>query len=409
MSEHATLDCSADCRGARPDQVVLDPLDGELPRAGLDRPLAARAGVALVRANIRYWSSAAPEVHRQLARWRRRALAIEDLTLRSLALEKLARESFNAEVAATLATLVPREQQRAVVEALVALEVLFDFLDGLTEAPASAAGADGERLSKAFTDAVNPTAEDCDDYYAFHPQGNDGGYLRELVTTVRAAIATLPSAARLADLLIAAAQRSADAQLQIHAAAATGHSELERWAREQAVESPQQWRELLAGAASSVLSVHALIAAAADTRSTHEQGRQIDQAYLWISALPTILDSLVDHELDARSGHAGYVALYEDSEELAAQLSDAARTAIRHARTAPNAPHHVMTLVGVVAYYCSAPSASGAFARSATAPLMRQLRPLIGPTLAVMRLWRLTKRIAKRRGRAPTASRGRSA
>jgi tetraprenyl-beta-curcumene synthase len=362
----------------------------------------------LVIANVRYWSSVAPEVRRQLARWRRRAEAIAAEPLRSLALEKLAGEGFNAELAATLATLVTRAQRRGVVEALVALEVLFDFLDGLTESPASAIGADGERLSKAFTDAVSPATERCGDYYAFHAEGDDDGYLEELVTTVRVALAALPSSARLADLLSTAAHRSAEAQLQIHAAASDDYAGLERWARVQASASPQQWREWLAGAASSVLCVHALIAASADPHSTHEQGRQIDRTYMWISALPTILDSLVDHQLDACAGRAGYVALYESGEELAARLSEVARMAIRQARMAPNTAHHVMTLVGVAAYYGSAPSASDAFARSAIGPLERQLRPLIGPTLAVMRAWRLTKRIARRRAQAPTASRGRS-
>jgi len=359
-------------------------------------------------ANVRYWSSVAPEVHRQLARWRCRAERIEDRALRALALEKLTEESFNAELAATLATLVARPRRRGVIEAIVTLEVLFDFLDGLTESVTSAAGADGECLSRAFTDAVTLAAEPRGGYYAFHPQGDDGGYLEELVAAVRVALARLPATARLEDLLVIAARRSSEAQLQIHAAGAVGRAELERWARQQAIESPRQWRELLAGAASSVLCVHALIAAAADPDSTREQATQIARTYRWISALPTILDSLVDRELDTRSGRVGYVELYDSSDELAAQLSEVAATAIDRARKAPNTAHHVMTLVGIVAYYSSAPTATGPFARNATAPIRLQLRGLIGPTLALMHIWRQAKRVAQRRGQAPTASRGRS-
>ncbi|MBA3808854.1 MAG: DUF2600 family protein, partial [Solirubrobacterales bacterium] len=350
----------------------------------------------------------APEVHRQLARWRERAEAVENRPLRALALAKLAGEGFNAELAATLATSVARRRRREVVEALVALEVLFDFLDGLTEAPECAAGADGEHLYRAFTDAVSPAVAPHGDYYAFHAQGDDGGYLAELVSTVRTTLATLPASAPLAPVLLAAAQRSVAAQLRIHAAPITGHEALARWATEQALGAPRQWRELLAGAASSVLSVHALIAAAADARATRERGSQIDQSYLWISALPTILDSLVDRSRDARAGRDGYVELYQSDEELAAQLSELARTAIHQIRATPGSGRHLVTLIGVVAYYCSAPEASGEPARGATAPLMSQLRPLIGPTLALMRAWRLAKRVAKRRGTAPTASRGRS-
>jgi len=247
----------------------------------------------------------------------------------------------------------------------------------------------------------------CSDYYAFHRRGTDGGYLAELVATVRASIAALPASPQLADVLLAAARRSAEAQLQIHALTATGREQLERWARSQSSDAPERWRELLAGAASSVLCLHALIAAAADPRSTHAQGAQTDQAYLWISALPTILDSLIDSTRDARSGQAGYVALYESSEALSSGLRQATRTAIEHAQAAQHAAHHVMTLVGVLAYYGSAPTASDEPARRAIEATARQLRPLIGPTLAVMRTWRLAKRIARRRAQAPTASRGR--
>jgi tetraprenyl-beta-curcumene synthase len=391
MSEHLSF------AGAHAAEPAL--LEDARPTR-VDRATAARAGWALMRANLRYWPGVAPEVHRQLARWRRRAEEIGDPALRSLALDKLAEEGFNAEVAATLATLVARRRRRQVIEALVALEVLFDFLDGLTEVPATAAGSDGACPSQALTDAVTPAEAPCGDYYACHPQGQDGGYLEELAGAVRTVLATLPAAARLADHLRAAAGRSAEAQLRIHAASAAGPDGLERWARAQARESPQRWRELLAGAASSVLCLHALIAAAADPRTTAEHGRQIDQAYLWISALPTILDSVVDRDADAGSGRAGYLALYESSDVLAARLSEVAHTALRHTRGAPHAAHHVMTLVGVVAYYGSAPTASSPFARSATGPMMRQLRPLIGPTLAVMRAWRLGKRVAIQRRRA---------
>ena len=67
--------------------------------------------------------------------------------------------------------------------------------------------------------------------------------------------------------------------------------------------------------------------------------------------------------------------------------------AARQARLLPHAAHHVMTLVGVVAYYASAPAAKSAFAQPVTARLTAELRPLITPTLALMRAWRLAKRV----------------
>ena len=58
-----------------------------------------------------------------------------------------------------------------------------------------------------------------------------------------------------------------------------------------------------------------------------------------------------------------------------------------------------MTLVGVVGYYASAPTANDdAFARPVIARVKRELLPLITPTLALMRGWRTAKRV-RRRGR----------
>jgi hypothetical protein len=51
-----------------------------------------------------------------------------------------------------------------------------------------------------------------------------------------------------------------------------------------------------------------------------------------------------------------------------------------------------MTLVGVAAYYLSAPTADSDFARPVAQSIRRELQPLMTPTLAVMQTWRLAKR-----------------
>jgi hypothetical protein len=52
-----------------------------------------------------------------------------------------------------------------------------------------------------------------------------------------------------------------------------------------------------------------------------------------------------------------------------------------------------MTLVGVVAFYTSAPTATSIFANPITTHIQKELQPLVMPTLAGMRAWRLAKRI----------------
>lgn len=368
----------------------------------LDAGVSLRAGTALLLANARYWTNVAPLVRAQLDHWHGRAETISDPALRTLALEKLEEEGFNAEVAATLATIAPRLHRRRVVKAIVALEVLFDFLDGLTESPSPSSPGDGERLFESFTDAVSPGAPRTGDYYRHHARCDSSGYLEELVGTVRFALASLPSIPQLADTLRGAAVRSAEAQLRIHSIPLEGLDGAERWASARASGTALEWREFLAGAASSVLGVHALIAAAADPRTTWADGREIDRAYLSISVLPTVLDSLIDYDRDTAAGQPGYVGLYEDPKVLQRRLASTIADALGRARSIPNGPHHVMTIVGIVAYYSSAPTAGGEFACATTEQAVASLKPLITPTMAVMHTWRAAKRVHRALRPEPT-------
>jgi tetraprenyl-beta-curcumene synthase len=358
-----------------------------------DRQFTLRAGGALILANARYWPLVAPLVRQQLRRWKLRAQRIRDPALQSLALAKLHEEGFNAEVAATLATLAPRAYRAYTVEAIVALEVLYDYLDGLTESPSHETLRDGRQLLTAFTDALTPSARQSPDYYRYHPQATDDGYLEELVAAVRNALAVLPATTAVIKVTQRAAMRTAEAQAHAHAVTHIGTAQVEAWARREAASTTLEWREYLAGAASSVLAIHALITAAADRHTTPGQAVAIDTVYLSIAVLSTMLDSLVDYEHDQHTGEPGYLHYYEDREFLAHRLVNMVRHAAMEAHDIPNGSHHIMTLAGVVAYYTTAPAAAGATVRPLAVRLQQELKPLITPTLAIIRAWRFAKQL----------------
>lgn len=367
-----------------------------------DRRLLARAGIALLLANARYWSTVAPLVRAQLSRWERRAEAIPDPQLRTPAIGKLRDERFNVEVAATLATLAPRAHRAAATKAIVALQVMYDYLDVLSEQPATAAPIDGRLLFTALRDAVALDIEDelasaagrVRDYYGDRASSGDGGYLQALVQTVRTALARLPTAATIAPVTQAAAARCGQAQILNHQASRTGIDELRKWATPRAAGTGLGWQELLAGATASVLAIGALIAAAADPATTSEDGADLDRLYLSISAL-SMLDSVVDLQEDIAAGQLGYLHYYDSPEQMTTALVGVTRDAVARARALPNGAHHIVTLVGVVAYYASAPTASSDFARPLIAPIRSELAPLITSTLALMRAWRLAKRVRR--------------
>jgi hypothetical protein len=366
--------------------------------ADRDHLLMARATFALVLANVRYWSTVAPLVRAELRHWRSRAAAISNPAFREIALAKLDGERFNAEAGAMLATLAPRAHRADAVRAIVALELLFDLLDGLTEQPLEDPLGDGERLFAPFTEALRPAAG----RRSAQPRADaapdleaQGGYLLELSRAAHEALARLPARDAVIELAAAAAARAAQAQIHMHAAPCLGFDQAREWAQTQRADTDLRWRELLAGAASSVLVVHALITAGADPSTTPSQAARIAGAYLSVCVVLTLLDSVVDEQQDERSGRSGYASLYENRELLSQTLEETARRAVRQARELPNGPHHVAMVLGVVAYYVSSPEAGAKRARPPIRRLQRSLMPLIVPTVAVMRAWRFARALRR--------------
>jgi tetraprenyl-beta-curcumene synthase len=342
---------------------------------------------ALALANARYWPTVLPVVHRELAAWKHSAAAIDDPGLRELALTKLRSEYFNAEVAATLATLAPRGARPRATEAIVALELLFDYLDGRTELQSEDPLGEGARLYRPFVRAVResqPAQE--------HTPGNsEDRYLLALAARTREAVRSLPAAQQIADAAGRALARCAETQTRLHAAAALGDSQMQEWAEDHGRDSGLGWREYLAGGASSVLAVHALIAAAASPLTSPGQADRIDAAYLAIGGVITILDSVVDRAADQARGEPGFIRLFPARDELALRTRALIGEALARVREAPHSAHHEMTLAGVAAYYTTHPGAHDAAARDLVRMVQRELSPTIWPTLGVLRAWRIGK------------------
>jgi tetraprenyl-beta-curcumene synthase len=373
-------------------------LGSRLVSAMGSRRFVARAGLALAFAHGRYWTSVAPLVRRLLRDWEARASEIPDPHLNYLAVAKLRKERFNVEVAAMIATIAPAEHRERAVEAIVALQVMYDFLDALTEQPAPDRIRDGLQQSGAFLDALCVSTPRKGDYYAHYPDGRgDAGYLEDLAVTVRGALRGLPAVGSVSQVLPACAARCAEAQVRVHAVPDVGLNQLEQWATSEARDTELQWREWLFGAMGSVVAAHALIALAADARATRAQAHRLDSTYLSLCVLTTALDHLVDHESDVLTGAESYLYLYSSREDLARQIALVTRRVLEHVRGVPNGPHHAMILSGVVAYYTSQPGAMGEFARPVTIHVRDQLRPLITPTLATLHAWRVAKRLVRPR------------
>lgn len=346
--------------------------------------------LALTSANARYWPTVVPYVRRHLRDWEARAGRIPDPTLRELALQKLQDERFNSEVAATLAVLASRRHRPAVVAATVSLQVMYDYLDGVSEQPSDRPLSSSRCLYGAFLTALAPEPLTDDAYYRWWPGGQDGGYLSALSSSCRTAFWELPSAAAVAPAAREAAIRCGEAQSRVHAISQLGSDQLAAWAVAHGADTDLTWWEYAAGGAASVLSIHALLSAAADPRTTPADAEEIDAAYLAACALSTLLDSLIDHDADVHSHR--FIDYYPSTESAAERLTAVARRATTSMSALRSADHHVMTVAGVAAYYLSAPQARSPRARQISEKVIAALQPVIAPALAIFRLWRLAKR-----------------
>lgn len=354
----------------------------------------ARVTVELSRAAIRYALGVSGIVRHELAAWREHALAIEDLQLRQLALAKLDAEGFNAKAAAMLATFAPRRRRASVVRAIVALEVMFDYLDGRTEPASPGRDPLGWRreLFVAFAWALAPTR--ADPAHSLHD--GDATYLLALAQAAKKALEQLSDDQLVRTTIVRAGARAAEAQVRTHALGELGARQLQAWIEQQSEANELDWRAFHAGACASVLCVHALIVAAAHPPKQMPDAASLDELYLRIAAVAALLDRVVDHELDLY-GDDDAALPFDHAELQSTLLVLVAETAA--AATGGRRPRGGLTaLAGVLAYYLAAPGAGTQFATPIATALRARYGATIAPAYALMRVWR-TLGASKERGR----------
>ncbi len=335
-----------------------------------------------------YWLSVFPYARHEIRGWRARAGRIPDPALRKLAIETHAGKHRNLEGAAAFATFVPAAQRRTTVRGLVAYQALFDYLDTLAEQPTDDPIAGGRRLNRALLVATVPSEPHTDYYAHLRRQGDagpDGGYLHTLIGTSRAALASLPSFAAIADLAAGASERVGAYQSLNHGDGNGRHDSFDRWARKIAAGQPRlRWWETGA-AAGSTLDLLALIAAASEPGLEPGLARELAEAYFpWVGALHSLLDSVVDLEHDQASGERGLIDYYGSPEEAAERIATIAAEAVRRTAGLPGGLRHTLVLAAMTGFYaCDLARCSSPYARLAAPAALGAMGVLAGPTMLI--------------------------
>jgi tetraprenyl-beta-curcumene synthase len=347
----------------------------------------AQLGV-VVRATWRELSWGLGTVSREVRTWRTLASTIPTAPIRRDALSALDTKRGHIDGAA-LFSILPRTRNRSLVRLLVAYEVIWDLLDSVNEHGAAAGQVNGRQLHLALIDALDPSRP-ISDYYAHHPWKDDGGYLRTLVEVCRKTSAELPSYKRVRPLLIEEASRAQ--VLAINHDLHEGHRDasLRAWATRHSLGSSEvSWFELT-GAASASLTVHALLALAAEPVLSDADVLRTRGAYFpWVSAATTMLDSYVDQAEDAANGDHSYIAHYPTPQIATERTRELVHRSLHEAISLPRGEHHTLIVGCMLAMYLSKDSARTPAMRETTRELTRAGGTLTKLLLPILRLWRI--------------------
>jgi tetraprenyl-beta-curcumene synthase len=343
---------------------------------------------ALAHAATRELTWGLPAVAREEHRWRTLARKIPDGPIREDALSAL-RDKRGQTDGAAMFSILPRARNASLLRLLVAYQIIWDFLDSVSERGADVGVANGRQLHLALVDALDP-GRPISDYYRHHPWREDGGYLRALVGVCRECCAELPAYERVRRQVVQEAGRAQVLALNHEPDPARRDSMLRAWASE---EFPQghgaSWFEL-SGASSAGLTIFALLALACEPTCSEIEIARTRRAYFpWASALAAMLDSYVDQAEDAANGDHSYVAHYPTPELAIQHVCLMVNRCLSEVRVLENSQKHVLILTSMVAMYLSKDSASTSAMRGATKRIAGTGGSLTRTLLPILRMWRI--------------------
>jgi tetraprenyl-beta-curcumene synthase len=326
-------------------------------------------------------------VSREVRRWHALAEQIPDPVLRADALGSLSKRYY-VDGAALFWTL-PSRRVDELLPLLVAYQTIANYLDYASERGADHRGASAGSLMLALVDAIDLDAP-LHDYYADHPWTDDGGYLLALVLRCRRACATLPRYREARWLLIREARRGHALELSHDPDPGRRDAAFETFAAREFGSMPDaSWFEL-AGSATSLLPVIALLALAADETNTGDDLLAAVKAYSpWVGTLSLMLDSYIDQVEDAETLSWSAIAYYASPKIAQRRIALLISRALRETAQLRHGQRHTLIVAMMVAMYLSSDSATSAPLVESTRQLRRAGGPLTRVLVPVLRCWRV--------------------
>lgn len=334
----------------------------------------------------RVYNDVLPGVRDALAYWKQRAKSISDEELRRQALASIATKQFHCQGGAVYAA-IQLSQKHILIPLIVAFQTISDYLDNLCDRSTSLDPVDFRQLHQSMLDAVSPDAPRSD-YYQFHPEQADDGYLHDLVETCQDCLRQLPSYAVVQPAVEELVGLYVDLQVYKHIKQELRESELLAWWERHQDKAPQlHWNEF-AAATGSTLGMFMLFAAATKPQLSAQEATAIRHAYFpYVCGLHILLDYFIDQEEDRLGGDLNFCNYYQDQDMLYQRMIMVVEEARKSIQTLPSASFHRMVIEGLIALYLSDPKVADQQQVKAVSRRLMRKSPLTRMFFWVNSLW----------------------
>jgi tetraprenyl-beta-curcumene synthase len=301
---------------------------------------------------LRFLRRIVPSASIQLDAIRLRADAIPDEALHREALSSVDGKAYHVAGACILATFLPDDVAQRYVSIVAPLESIYDYLDNLCDRHPDVPIEAYPVLHQAIADALDPTAAPRD-YYALGPTGDDGGYLRWLVTRTQDGIRQIGGYDALLPHFRESAELYAEMQTYKHYPAGEREAQLIAWYERRGRGLDLEWQEF-ACAAGSQFQVYAPLYELLAGRPA-----AIDAAYgahfPAVAALHVLLDSFIDRAEDREHGELCFAEVYPSFERLRKRVGYLAGRAERGFSALPVPAEHRFVLRVMALFYLTHP------------------------------------------------------
>ena len=313
-----------------------------LLRDGMPRPL------------LHFLREIVPLASRELGTIEASAGKIPDDSLRSQAIASVKAKAYHVAGGCVLATFLPADAARRYVALVAPLESIYDYLDNLCDRHPDVPAQAYPVLHQAIGDALDPHASPRD-YYACGPAGDDGGYLRGLVTRTQLALGRLPGYRALLPCFAEAAGLYAEMQTYKHLPAGQREEACIAWfdRRRDARSDGLTWYEFACAAGSQFQVYGPLYECFAGRRDFVAQA--YDGYFPAVAALHVLLDSYIDQREDREHAELNFAQMYSSPKQLRERVSFLAQTARERFSSLPDRTDHLFVLRVMALFYLTHP------------------------------------------------------